>query len=364
MKDNKKVGIVVTQFEAGGAQKAAINLANGLSQMGNEVILFFLYKKSEWQYQVADGVEIVFLVEDSCFFSKLFLVPLRFNKLLRLHRLSCIISFTHYANIYSALFGKINKIPVIASHRNPLFSYPLIAKLFDKLFYNLGLYSHLTYVSTSTKESFVNNGYTEDTPSTVIYNSVDVELFDRSLIDEYVTKNYLVVVGRLSVQKNHLFLLDAFSLSSYKGVLIIIGDGELREDVENKIVQLGLGERVVLIPNVPNKLIPSIMHYSDAYLMPSLFEGMSNALLEAIAVGARIITSDIPSQREAVLTDQGYCCATLLPINEKSEWAGTLNELDNNKINNEACIKLKTRYSHANFISSFNRVIEDVINAP
>lgn len=100
-------------------------------------------------------------------------------------------------------------------------------------------------------------------------------------------------VGRISKVKNQLFLLDVFKLIHRKNLnsrLLLIGDGELRKELERKIKRLCLQEAVILAGNRDN--VQDYYQAMDVFVFPSLWEGLGIAVIEAQANGLTCIVSD------------------------------------------------------------------------
>ncbi|MEJ6951734.1 glycosyltransferase family 1 protein [Natronospora cellulosivora (SeqCode)] len=100
-------------------------------------------------------------------------------------------------------------------------------------------------------------------------------------------------VGRFNEQKNHLFLLDIFEeilKRDNDSILLLVGKGELEEDIKNKIDKLGLKENVIFTGVRSD--VPEIMMAMDVLIFPSLYEGMPNTLIEAQATGLPCIASN------------------------------------------------------------------------
>lgn len=139
------------------------------------------------------------------------------------------------------------------------------------------------------------------------------------------TRKHILAVGRLSDEKGHSFLIDAiarycmrrelakaqYPKPSIGGVnseastnihpkdsdlgmpdilLHIAGDGPLRQSLTQQIAQLGLQNHVLLHGHVRNPY--AMMQRADLFVMPSIYEGLPNALLEAMACGVPVLTSD------------------------------------------------------------------------
>lgn len=139
----------------------------------------------------------------------------------------------------------------------------------------------------------------------------------------------LVSVGRLTPQKGHWHLLPVVKALRDAGLpvrLLILGEGELRPLLEERLARLGLQEHV-LLPGFVENPYPYLAR-ADAVVMPSLYEGFSNAIAEAMACGAPLICTDHETgARELLAPDTDYhvkirdgieegACGVLVPVFE------------------------------------------------
>ena len=161
---------------------------------------------------------------------------------------------------------------------------------------------------------------------TVIRNAID---FDRFAFSEpkrtelrsklHITDKFVVGhVGRFTYAKNHMFLLDVFSEISKKNenaVLILVGDGELHDEVIGKIKELDLEGKVILTGKVQNP--EDYYHAFDIMVMPSVFEGLPLTVIEAQIAQIPIIVSEAISE-EAVISNG---CKYRSLKNTADEWA-------------------------------------------
>ena len=135
---------------------------------------------------------------------------------------------------------------------------------------------------------------------TIVKNGIDLDKFkfnkksrtkmrkELGLEDKFVIGH----VGRFTKQKNHRFLIQIFDLIQKQredAVLLLIGRGELEEDIHQKIHELNLSKKVIFM-GVRND-INDLMQAMDIFLFPSLQEGLGIVLLEAQASGLKCITS-------------------------------------------------------------------------
>jgi len=126
--------------------------------------------------------------------------------------------------------------------------------------------------------------------------------------------NYVILgVGRLSKQKDFSTLINAFSIAKIKASnikLLILGEGSQRRALQEQIKQLNLTDDVMLYGFVDNPLC--YMSKVDLFVLPSLLEGAPNVLVEAMACGCKIISTDSPGGSSELLKKGTY--GTLVPM--------------------------------------------------
>jgi sugar transferase (PEP-CTERM/EpsH1 system associated) len=129
-------------------------------------------------------------------------------------------------------------------------------------------------------------------------------------------------VGRLDPVKDQDGLLDAFSrLRSRRPdtVLVIVGDGPCRAQLENHITDLALQDRVLLLGE--RRDIPEILMALDVFVLPSVAEGMSNTILEAMATGLPVLATRVGGSPE--LVEDGLT-GRLVPPRDPAALAGAI----------------------------------------
>ncbi len=122
-----------------------------------------------------------------------------------------------------------------------------------------------------------------------------------------------VSVGRLDKQKGYETLIKSFSIVNNKfksTMLFIIGQGELEHSLQELINSLNLNKKVILLGFVSNPY--QIMSKMDFFVSASLYEGVSNAMLESLALGVPVIATDCPSGvREVILEGENGFLSSL-----------------------------------------------------
>lgn len=101
----------------------------------------------------------------------------------------------------------------------------------------------------------------------------------------------VLAVGRLSPEKGHLGLLEAFARAAagIEAELRIVGGGPLRDEIARRIEQLGLGGRCTLTGQLPNDEVLALLADSDVFVLPSFMEGLPVVLMEAMAAEVPVI---------------------------------------------------------------------------
>jgi glycogen synthase len=108
-----------------------------------------------------------------------------------------------------------------------------------------------------------------------------------------VRRPRVVFVGRLCRQKGVHMLVEAATLLAAPDVaVVLVGDGPERRSLEESIRLRGLGDRVHVTGFLPHRRIPAVLRHADVFCMPSLYEELGTALLEAMHACVPIVASD------------------------------------------------------------------------
>lgn len=163
----------------------------------------------------------------------------------------------------------------------------------------------------------------------VIKNGIVLDSFisdkDKKAVNIKNAAVNLVTVGRLSAQKNPMFIIDIIkelSILRQDFVLNWVGDGEMKEQVRNGIREKDLSDYINMTGVRTD--VADILHSSDYFMFPSLFEGLGIVLIEAQAAGLECFAStEVPT-----LADLGACHYLPLDIGAK-KWAEYINDTIN-----------------------------------
>jgi sugar transferase (PEP-CTERM/EpsH1 system associated) len=141
-----------------------------------------------------------------------------------------------------------------------------------------------------------------------IPNGVDTECFAprrpeaaRHTLDVPACAAVIGTVGRLDPVKDHVGLIRAFAavIPGRNAFLLIAGEGPCRRRIEDTVRELGVGDRVRVLGERDD--IPAVLNALDLFVLPSLGEGMSNAVLEAMATGLPVLATRVGGNSELVV---------------------------------------------------------------
>lgn len=106
----------------------------------------------------------------------------------------------------------------------------------------------------------------------------------------------ILFIGRLAQQKGVDVLFRAFIKIANEipeSKLILVGDGPFRDFMQKMVENSGIGDRIILVGFVPHSEIVKYLHNASVFVLPSLFEGLPNALLQAMAAGLPCIATNV-----------------------------------------------------------------------
>ncbi|ANB77106.1 hypothetical protein AYM40_33885 [Paraburkholderia phytofirmans OLGA172] len=162
----------------------------------------------------------------------------------------------------------------------------------------------------------------------ILNNPVNLERIDQILsnrdVEQWLNRPFILAVGRLTWQKGFDLLLESFAIVSRQFPefkLVILGEGEERAALEERVVKLGLSGRV-LMPGFKSPYLP--MSRASVLAMSSRFEGLPTVLIEALYLGIKIVSTDCPSGPAEVLS--GGLHGKLVPADSVEAFANALIE--------------------------------------
>lgn len=283
-----KLLFYINYIHHGGAERVISNLATQFSENGHEVLLVTSFK-DVWEYSYGDKVKrIVLFSEKIDGFAKrnIFLVK-KLRSIIKYEKPDVVTAFMGEANFRAIAATAFTKTKCIISVRNDpdreYSSLPL--KIMSKTLF--GLADGIVFQTPDAQCKFPER---ISAKSTIIMNQVDSRFFGI----KNKNGNDIVTTGRLCRQKNHEMLIKAFAsvCNEFDGNLIIYGDGDLKNHLQELISDLAMEKRIFL-PGSTNDVV-GVLADAKVFVLSSDYEGLPNSLMEAMAAGLPCISTDCP----------------------------------------------------------------------
>ena len=263
------------------------------------------------------------------------------------------------------LCGKGN--PIIWSVHNPITAgLGSQLKNFKELIHKA---SWVHTVSSRLKEEICDQILFPSSRVSVIYNFVDsrrvLNLARKSCGHPWLDRKekfghkIILTVGRLQAQKNFKFLIQSFArLRRHENLkLVIIGEGALRHTLQSQIDEHKLSDRVSMPGWTANPY--AFMSRADVFVMSSNWEGFPMVLIEALACGCRIVSTDCVSGPSEVLDNGRF--GRLVPANDEDAMSEAINNALVSDSDREQLVNRALEFSPENFLVQFDRLIGDTI---
>lgn len=326
-----KIVFVSQPLSTGGAERVVAVLANRFCELGHEVKIVVIDNGDSNIYSTHKDVEFVHIDKPSNPLFDLFNRAKKMRRYFQLYRPDVILSFTTQKNVSTLLATLFTKHRVIISERNNPYKDPQsrALRLLRKILYFTA--DGYVFQTEGAKEFFSRKIQRR---SCVIPNPIRDDL--PQPWNEDRTKR-IVMVNRLDPQKNLKMAIDAFqSISEHNSdyCLEIFGKGPLQKDLTDYILSKGLEGKVFLkgfCSHVNDEIKDAAI-----YLMTSDFEGMSNSLMEALALGLPCISTDHPTGGARALI-KDHVNGILIPVGNNKACVLAIEELISNK---DLCDKL------------------------
>lgn len=276
-------------LSGGGAERVICNLANYLASRGHEIEILTM-SDDKPSYALCDKVQRVSLLrsnERKSFIYNSILRFVRFLKYITKNRFDIYVVMLPITTIMLLGMRKLIKSKVIAAERNnPASCTARIQMCLKEVACNADGWVFQTEEACNWYGKSI-----ENSKSIIIPNAINSEFIKPAYIGH--RKKVIVTVGRLTEQKNHVLLVKAFAKICSKNPdynLIIYGEGSLKKRIEETATRLNINDWLEL-PGYSTNISEKIKDAS-LFVLSSDFEGMPNALMEAMALGLPCISTD------------------------------------------------------------------------
>lgn len=293
----KHICFYIGSLHKGGAERVFVNLADYFQKKGYRVTMVTQYQfPANEEYALPQGVRRVLsdLTEEEVSNSRIVNFCRRVNKLHRIWKiekpnlvLSCI-GKNNFMTVVTTLFTRTKSVVSVVGEAKEEYPSRMMRMLANLLF----PFADGIVLQTERSRYFFNKKIQRK--AVILPNSLNPDFIRPRY--EGVRDKRIVSVGRMDANKNHAMMIRAFASLAERYpdyTLTIYGEGELRKALEELVAQLGLSDRVFMPGVIPD--VAKQIEKASLFLLTSYSEGISNALIEALATGLPVISTDVPS---------------------------------------------------------------------
>ncbi len=306
----------------GGVEKVTLNLIKNLNRNKFKVKLILVNLEGQLLKEIPENIEVISLLgvkkkdnknKISKFFEKIIEIRLIKNKLKKIIKDEDILLNMNLRNMRLNICLKKYKNKKIGWFHSTITSdiQTVLVKINYKLFKQ---YRFIYNVSKEGKKDFDRQFPDLESRSKVLYNSFDLDKIKEKSLEPLDKSNYILAVGRLvNEHKGFDILIDAVKKLKMENIqvkLIIIGDGPDREKIENQIKNNSLEKEVFIngFDENPYKW----MNKSKIFILSSNYEGLPTVLIEALACGIPIVSTNCKCGPSEILNNGEY--GILVPV--------------------------------------------------
>lgn len=360
------VGIFIASLNGGGAERVVVNLVNELHSRGFNVVLILRYKKGEYLKEVNPGVKVVELDADSPFG-----VVFRLIQECKKYKVSTLLSVTRYMNVLALIANTFLKIRLIIREANTLDEFFHDYNFIDKIKYEM-LFFLMNNLYKKSDAIIANSKDTSDDLKkyligvekkiSIIHNPLELKriqkLSTEALPEHFIklSSPKIISVGRLVYQKNFELLINAFAIvkkCKTDANLIILGKGPLKQGLIELTQQLNIKDSVHFLGFVRNPY--KYLNGSDLFVLSSRFEGFGNVLVEALAVGLPIVSTNCAGGPKEILNRGEF--GEIVPLDNEDTMAKVILEVLNTSTSKERQIERANDFSIDKITDQYLKVL-------
>lgn len=324
-----KIFLLISSFYAGGVQRVTINLANELAKLGYPTSLVVISRHGPLRAQVLPGVTVHDLN-----LSKAVRAVYYLAKLLRMKTPDIFISNQTHLNVLSVLAHKLarsssellivehNHMSSVVQHANNWVD--RLRPFWAKIFYPHA--NRVLAVSEGVANDLAQLSGIQRKDIHVVINSILPPSFEKQeraiLTHPWFTEHIhpvIVGMGRLSIQKDFKTLIRSVAKANeIRPIhLAIFGEGEQRSDLAALAAELGIEDKLWMPGYVEDPF--SYITQADIFILSSIWEGFPSVLVEAMACGTSVLSTDCPAGPREILADGKY--GKLVPVGDVAAMA-------------------------------------------
>ncbi len=283
-----KIIHIISSLNIGGAEALLFDLVENMNRDKFDIKILCFFKQGGFVNKfVNSDINITFLEEERKSYIKLFPKIINFLKEEKPDVVHTHLFGADFFGVFAAKFAKIKNIVSTEHNLNKGEGY---LKNICK-FISIRFVKKIISISNAVKVYINKHYFVFGKKIRVINNFVEIDKWKCDYNVLCNNKIKIAVVGRLVEQKGHSILINALSKVDFDFELLIIGDGEKREELESLVLDLKLKDKVVFVGSCKNVL--ELINDVDIVVQPSLWEGFGITVVEALAASKFVIASKV-----------------------------------------------------------------------
>ena len=364
----KKIAFFMHNFNGGGAEKVTLKTVEGLMAHGYDVTMIMRENIGELKNCIPDGIHIIDLkINNKSKIIKNISNIKKLNKVLKKEKFDIVFGVTFNMSLILALSSFYDTTKLIAIMHNTISYEKHRFMRIRKIIMNLvsKKFKKIVFVSNGARKDYIDAMKIDESKTITIYNPVvSEEIIEKSLqktncdwIDNKGDYKVIINIGRLTAQKNQKMLLKAIKIVSKKEKirLIILGDGELKDELQNLAKKENINDIVKFWGFTNNPY--AFLSKSDLFVLSSNYEGLPTVLIEALACGCKIVSTDCPTGPKEILDNGNY--GKLVELNDENKMASAICEvLQEEKINKSFIMNRAQLFTIKKAIDEYISLIE------
>ncbi|GAB4144348.1 MAG: glycosyltransferase [Planctomycetaceae bacterium] len=321
------IAFCITDLDPGGAERALVQLVTRLDREKWRPEVFCLTQQGDLVESLeANQIPVTCLGVSG---RANVWVIFRLARLLRRFRPAILQTFLYHANIVGRLAGWIARVPNIVSGIRVAEKRSRFRLWMDR--WTEWLVKQHVCVSEDVAQFSIERGGLSPDKIRTIPNGVDYEHFSKATPADLQRfgippdSRTVISVGRLDPQKNPQLILEAFQpvVNAVRNAhLLFVGSGILEKQLREQASQLGLENHVHFAGTVPD--VAPLLKASDCFVLASRWEGMPNAVLEAMAAGIPVVCTRVEGVRDLVVEGK---TGLLIPQENRQQLAESMLEI-------------------------------------
>ncbi|WP_424005029.1 glycosyltransferase (plasmid) [Haloarcula salina] len=368
--EGPSIGFYIPNLTVGGAEQVTVNIVNGLYRRGYDVELVLSHPYGKLHTEIDEDVPVATLGQSRVPVAGITAHVPRLVSYLENTEPDALLSQVTHANTVCLAAAKFadSRTKVVPTEHNAFDVEPagsLKSKLLRRLAVRLlPSADRVIAVSEGVSDSLVEQMSLRADDVTVLHNPIEIERVRerarRPVDHRWIEDDGLQVilfVGRLDSQKDLETWLRSFARvheARPDTRAVVAGQGPLRDDLRETAAQMGLGDVVSIPGYVDNPY--RFMEQASAFLLTSRFEGLPTVLIEAMACGCPVVSTDCPSGPREILADGQY--GRLTPVGDPTEIATAVEETLDEETDTTALRRRADDFSPGEVLDDYEQFIQ------